>query len=42
MNCRKQLVHPGQVSADFVAHMEDVLELYAEPYDPQRTGGLFR
>jgi len=24
------------VSADFVAHMEDVLDLYAEPYDPQR------
>ena len=25
-----------QVSAEFVAHMEDVLDLYAEPYDPQR------
>ena len=25
-----------QVNADFVAHMEDVLDLYAEPYDPQR------
>ena len=24
------------MSADFVAHMEDVLGLYAEPYDPQR------
>ena len=24
------------MSAEFVAHMEDVLELYAEPYDPQR------
>ena len=24
------------MSADFVAHMEDVLELYAEPYDPGR------
>ena len=24
------------MSADFVAHMEDVLDLYAEPYDPQR------
>jgi hypothetical protein len=24
------------VSAEFVAAMEDVLELYAEPYDPQR------
>ena len=25
-----------KVSADFVAHMEDVLDLYAEPYDPRR------
>ena len=25
-----------QVSADFVAHMEDVLDLYAEPHDPKR------
>ena len=25
-----------EVSADFVAHMEDVLDLYAEPYDPAR------
>ena len=24
------------MSADFVAAMEDVLDLYAEPYDPQR------
>ena len=24
------------MSADFVAHMEDVLDLYAEPFDPQR------
>ena len=24
------------MSADFVAHMEEVLDLYAEPYDPQR------
>ena len=24
------------MSADFVAHMEDVLDLYAEPYDPLR------
>ena len=24
------------MSADFVPHMEDVLDLYAEPYDPQR------
>ena len=25
-----------QVSAEFVACMEDVLDLYAEPYDPER------
>ena len=25
-----------KVSADVVAHMEDVLDLYAEPYDPRR------
>ena len=25
-----------KVSAEFVANMEDVLDLYAEPYDPQR------
>ena len=25
-----------KVSAEFVAHMEDVLDLYAEPYDPKR------
>ena len=24
------------MSPDFVAHMEDVLDLYAEPYDPER------
>ena len=24
------------MSPDFVAHMEDVLDLYAEPYDPAR------
>ena len=24
------------MSADFVAHMEDVLDLYAEPYNPER------
>ena len=23
------------MSAEFVAHMEDVLDLYTEPYDPQ-------
>ena len=32
---RKQWCIP-EVSADFVAHMEDVLDLYAEPYDPAR------
>ena len=31
----ERVVHP-QVSADFVANMEDVLDLYAESYDPQR------
>ena len=25
-----------------MACMEDVLDLYAEPYDPERPGGLFR
>ena len=24
------------MSGDFVAHMEDILDLYAEPHDPQR------
>ena len=24
------------MSAEFVAHMEDVLDLYAQPYDPRR------
>ena len=32
---RKQWRIP-EVSADFVAHMEDVPDLYAEPCDPQR------
>ena len=32
---KKQWCIP-KVSADFVAHMEDLLELYAEPYDPAR------
>lgn len=26
----------GQVTADFVWRMEDILDLYAEPYDPRR------
>ncbi len=29
------MAHP-QVGGEFVAAMEDVLDLYAEPYDPQR------
>ena len=29
------------MSAEFVAQMEDVLELYAEPYDPQRPSVCF-
>ena len=28
--------HIPKVSAEFVANMEDVLDLYAEPHDPQR------
>jgi hypothetical protein len=32
---KKQWVLPS-VSAEFVYHMEDVLDLYAEPYDPAR------
>ena len=31
---RKQWCIP-KVSAEYVAHMEDVLDLYAEPYDPE-------
>ena len=33
---RKQQWCIPKVGAEFVAHMEDVLDLYAEPYDPQR------
>lgn len=29
-------VIPPQANSEFVARMEDVLELYAEPYDPRR------
>ena len=32
---KKQWCIP-EVSPDFVAHMEDVLDLYGEPYDPQK------
>ena len=31
-----------KVSAEFVARMEDVLDLYAEPYDPPAARSLFR
>ena len=30
------VVHPQGMGGEFVAAMEDVLDLYAEPYDPQR------
>ena len=44
LHLKKNILKPWQkkqwcipkVSADFVAHMEDVLDLYAEPYDPER------
>ena len=44
LHLKKNVLKPWQkqewcipkVSADFVAHMEDVLDLYAEPYDPKR------
>ncbi|MFQ5652922.1 MAG: IS630 family transposase [bacterium] len=32
----EQWVIPPQANADFVCNMEDVLELYHEPYDPSR------
>ena len=32
---QEAVVHP-EVSGEFVAAMEDVLDLYAEPYDPTR------
>ena len=31
----------SRVSAEFVAAMEDVLDLYEEPYDPQRPTVCF-
>jgi len=31
----KYWVIPPEANGEFVAHMEDVLELYAQPYDPQ-------
>ena len=44
LHLKKNILKPWQkrewcipkVSAEFVANMEDVLDLYAEPYDPQR------
>ena len=30
---------PPEHNADFVAHMEDVLDLYQRPYDPQHPLG---
>jgi hypothetical protein len=33
---KQQWVIPPQANAAFVANMEDVLEVYARPYDPQR------
>ena len=36
---QETMVHPRyipKVGGEFVAAMEDVLDLYAEPYDPQR------
>lgn len=32
---------PGKVEAEFVWRMEDVLDLYAEPYDPRRSQVCF-
>lgn len=33
---RRRYVIPPEQNADFVAHMEDVLEVYHRPYDPTR------
>jgi hypothetical protein len=33
---RQQWCLPGEPSAEFVARMEDVLDVYHRPYDPQR------
>ena len=37
---RKQQWCIPRVNGEFVAAMEDVLDLYAEPYDPQTAGGV--
>ena len=39
---RKKEWRIPKVSAEFVACMEDLLDLYAEPYDAQAACGLFR
>ena len=39
---RKQQWCIPKVGDEFVAAMEDVLDLCAEPYDPQRPGGVLR
>ena len=39
---RKDMWCIPQVDADYVARMEDVLDLYAEAPDPKTTGGLLR
>src|SRR3954470_20122749 len=36
---RKMWCIPEKPSAEFVYHMEDVLEGYDPPYDPKRPGG---
>ena len=33
-------VIPPEADAEFVAHMEEVLETYAKPYDPTLSGAL--
>lgn len=33
---KKEWCIPAKVSADFICHMEDVLSVYARPYDPRR------
>jgi hypothetical protein len=38
---KKQWCIPGELNARFVCCMEDVLELYKEPYDPKRPTVCF-
>ena len=35
-------MHPAGAAAEFVWRMEDVLDVYAEPYDPSAPAGLLR